>query len=535
MYNYIIVGAGSAGCVLAYRLSENPENQVLILEAGGSDKHPFVRVPAGEIKAIQSNQFNWNYKAERDPSLNNRANIWPAGKVLGGSSSINGMVYIRGQKEDYDSWSSLISNTGEWSYEDVLTYFKRMEKNPIENDQYHGQKGPLEVSNVPTPHPITKAFIDSAISQGIPFNPDVNGEKQEGVGPNQGTIKNGGRNNSARAFLDKAKKRKNLTIIKNALVDKILLDENNKAIAVKFKQNNSIKEIKCINEIILSSGALSSPTILMRSGIGPAKHLQELGIEVKKNLPGVGENLQEHPACWISAEVNLSTYNVETSPYYFLKHGLNWIFRGKGPASSPISQAVAFFRTRPDSETRPDIQLHFMPMGWEVHEKYGLRLLEKPAVTIQSYVCRPNSRGKIKLNSKEFNVPPKIITNLIGDEEDMQRLVSSLKIVVNIFKSKPFSKYFKKLIRPTKNFETDEEIRDFIGKYAEGAYHPVGTCKMGNDDHSVVDKNLCVRGVYGLRVADASIMPIIPSGNTNAPSMMVGEKASDLILNFERK
>ena len=534
MYNYIIVGAGSAGCVLAYRLSENPKNEVLLLEAGGSDKHPFIRIPAGEIKAIQSNKFNWHYKAGVDPSLNNRANVWPAGKVLGGSSSINGMVYIRGQKEDYDSWSDLVSNNkGEWSYKDVLEYFKKMESNPINNNDYHGKKGPLRVSNVPTPHPITKAFIDAAVSEGIPYNSDVNGEKQEGVGPNQGTIMNGRRNNSARAFLDKAKSRKNLTIIKNALVDKIIF-KNKKAVAVKYELNTKIEEANCNGEIIISSGTLSSPAILMRSGIGPSNHLKDLDIEIIEDSPGVGENLQEHPACWLSCEVNSSTYNIETSPYYFVKHGLNWLLNGKGPASSPVSQAVAFFRTRPEKESRPDIQLHFMPMGWEVHETEGLRLLEQPAVTIQSYVCRPQSRSTIKLCSKDFHKPPKILPNLIGERDDMLRLISSLKTIINIFQSDPFSKYFKNLIRPKNNFKSDQEIEEFIRKYAEGAYHSVGTCRMSNDSLAVVDQELRVRGVSGLRVADASIMPIIPSGNTNAPSMMIGEKASDLILNSER-
>ncbi len=530
MYDYIILGGGSAGCVLAHRLSTNPKNKVLLIEAGGSDKHPYIRIPAGEIKAIQSDKFNWHYKAEIDPSLNNRENVWPAGKVLGGSSSINGMVYIRGQKEDYDSWSRLVSNTGEWSYEDVLNYFKKMETNPIKDSKYHGFDGPLQVSNVPTPHPITKAFINSSVEIGIPYNPDVNGAKQEGVGPNQGSIKNGGRNNSARAFLDTAKNRKNLTIFKNAKVNKIII-ENKKAVGVSFEKNNQISEVKCNKEIIISSGTLSSPCILMRSGVGPSEHLKQNDIEVIVDLPGVGENLQEHPACWISGEVNTSTYNVETNPYYFAKHGLDWLLNGKGPASSPISQAVAFFRTKPEIESRPDIQLHFMPMGWEVDEKEGLRLLDKPAVTIQSYVCRPNSRGTLRLNSKNHNEPPKISTNLIGDDEDMQRLVSSLKTVIKIFKSTHFSKYFKNFIRPNKIFENDNEIEDFIRRYAEGAYHSVGTCKMGVDKMSVVDKNLKVYGIEGLRVADASIMPIIPSGNTNAPSMMVGEKASDLILN----
>ena len=261
---------------------------MLLIEAGGSDKHPYIRIPAGEIKAIQSDRFNWHYKSEIDPSLNNRANVWPAGKVLGGSSSINGMVYIRGQKEDYDSWSTLVSNTGEWSYEDVLNYFKKMENNPIKDSKYHGSDGPLQVSNVPTPHPITRAFIDSSVEIGIPFNPDVNGEKQEGVGPNQGSIKNGGRNNSARAFLDTAKNRKNLTIFKNTKVNKIIIKDK-KAVGVSFEKNNQISEVSCNKEIIVSSGTLSSPCILMRSGIGPSEHLKKNNIEVVVDLPGVGE------------------------------------------------------------------------------------------------------------------------------------------------------------------------------------------------------------------------------------------------------
>ena len=359
-WDYIIVGAGSAGCVLAHRLSARPEHKVLLLEGGGSDTSPYLRVPAGEIKSILNPRFNWMYMSEPDPSLNGRDAMWPGGKVLGGSSSINGMIYLRGQHEDYDEWARLIGNTGAWSYGDVLPYFKRMESNPLGPSEYHGADGPLRVSDVPTPHPLVRTFIAAAQEIGIPFNADVNGATQEGAGPNQGTVRFGRRNSTARAFLRPVMGRSNLRVETEARVDKVLF-EDGRARTVVYSRGGETREATADGEIILSAGAIASPTILLRSGIGPGADLAALGIPVVAESPGVGNNLQEHPAAWVAGYVDISTYNTEATAAGFVRHGLDWLLRGKGPAASPIAQAVAFVRTRPEEEDRPDIQIHFVP------------------------------------------------------------------------------------------------------------------------------------------------------------------------------
>ena len=302
--------------------------------------------------------------SEPDPSLNSRDAMWPGGKVLGGSSSINGMIYLRGQHEDYDDWARLVGNTGAWSYRDVLPYFKRMETNPLGPSEYHGDSGPLVVSDVPTPHPLVRTFIEAAKELGIPFNPDVNGECQEGAGPHQGTIRFGRRNSAARAFLRPVMGRSNLSVETEAGVDKVLFEEG-RARTVVYTRGGQQREARADGEIILSAGAIASPAILLRSGIGPAADLSDFGISVVADSPGVGHNLQEHPVAWVAGHVDISTYNTEVTPAGWVKHGLNWLLRGKGPAASPISQAVAFVRTRPEEEDRPDIQLHFTPTGYE--------------------------------------------------------------------------------------------------------------------------------------------------------------------------
>ena len=362
-WDYIVVGAGSAGCVLAHRLSARPGNKVLLLEGGGSDTSPYLRVPAGEIKSILNPRFNWMYMSEPDPSLNGRDAMWPGGKVLGGSSSINGMIYLRGQREDYDDWGRLAGNTGAWSYRDVLPYFKRMESNPLGASEYHGDSGPLLVSDVPTPHPLVRVFIEGAQEIGIPFNADVNGATQEGAGPNQGTIRFGHRNSTARAYLRPVMDRANLRVETEARVDRVLFEEG-RARTVVYSRGGERREATADGEIILSAGAIASPAIPLRSGIGPGADLAALGIPVVADSPGVGNNLQEHPVAWVAGHVDISTYNTEVTVSGYVRHGLNWLLRGKGPAASPIAQAVAFVRTRPEEEERPDIQhrLQLLPL-----------------------------------------------------------------------------------------------------------------------------------------------------------------------------
>ena len=333
-WDYIIVGAGSAGCVLAHRLSAERKNKVLLLEGGGFDTSPVLRVPAGEIKAILNPRFNWMYMSEPDPSLNGRDAMWPGGKVLGGSSSINGMIYLRGQHEDYDDWARLIGNTGAWSYRDVLPYFKRMESNPLGPSEYHGADGPLRVSDVPTPHPLGRVFVEAAKELGIPFNPDVNGERQEGAGPNQGTVRFGRRNSTARAYLRPVMGRRNLDVETEARVDKVLFEEG-RARAVVYSRAGVKHEARADGEIVLSAGAIASPAILLRSGIGPAADLSQLGIPVVANSPGVGNNLQEHPAAWVAGYVDISTYNTEVTPSGYMRHGPRLAVARQGARGEP--------------------------------------------------------------------------------------------------------------------------------------------------------------------------------------------------------
>ena len=531
-WDYIVCGAGSAGCVLAHRLSAEPGAKVLLLEAGGSDATPLVRIPAAEIKAIMNSGLNWKYQSEPDPSLNGRADMWPGGKVLGGSSSINGMVYLRGQREDYDDWARALGNTGAWSYADVLPYFRKLETNQFGAGPYHGGDGPLHASHVATPHPLAEVFVAAGRELGLPLNPDFNGERQEGVGPSQGSTRRGWRHNTGRAFLAPVRSRPNLTVETHAHIDRVLL-EDQKAVGVRYHKSGTWQEARCRGEVIVAAGALSSPSILMRSGLGPAAHLAELGIELVRDLPGVGQNLQEHPIVWVSGHVGVSTYNTEVSPIKFIRHGLDWLVSGKGPAASPITQACAFIRTRPGDENRPDVQLQFVPTGYKLVPE-GLILMDRPAITILVNVCRPRSRSQLRLATSDPHTPPRILSNLLGDEDDVQRLIAGCRTARALLESQAFRPTYLGPCLPDAEVRTDDQWETYIRAGTGPAYHPVGTCRMGLDAMAVVDPHLRVHGIDRLRVIDASIMPTIPSANTNAPTIMIGEKGAALIATDRR-
>ncbi|MFM0154944.1 GMC family oxidoreductase N-terminal domain-containing protein [Paraburkholderia sediminicola] len=524
-WDYIIVGGGSAGCVLANRLSADSRNSVLLLEAGGTDSSPVVRVPAGEMKAIMSRKYNWTYIAEPDPSRNNRADMWPAGKVLGGGSSINGMMYVRGNRRDYDHWAEL-GNNG-WDYESVLPYFRRAETNENGENKFRGGSGPLSVSNSRAPHLLTDVFVKAGVEIGLPYNPDPNGERQEGIGRIQATQKDGWRHSTSQAYIRPVRGRKNLTIVTDAYCERVVV-EGARATGVTYTHQAYSKTAFARKEVIVSAGAIASPKLLMLSGIGPAAELREHDIQVMHDLPGVGKNLQEHPGIMMSQHVNVRTLNMEATPLRTIWHGLNFVLRGRGPGTASIGHAAAFVRIDPDSDG-PEVQISYAPIVYDFNDG-GLTLYNRPAICAAVNVCRPESRGSITLASKDPYAPPRIRHELVGSERDMRLLIDGCRVLRRVFNADAFTPYRINERLPGPEVQTEDEWRLFIKRDAFLMYHPAGTCRMGADSLAVVDSRLRVHGIHGLRVVDASVMPILPSANTNAPTIMIAEKASDLIL-----
>jgi choline dehydrogenase len=525
MYQYVIVGAGSAGCVLANRLSEDPNVQVLFLEAGGKDWHPFIHMPAGLAKIIGVKNINWSYETEPEPNMNNRRMYWPRGKVLGGSSSINAMCYTRGQREDYDQWAEL-GNAG-WSYQDVLPYFKKAENCERGASEYHGVGGPLNVQDLIYHNVLSERFIEAAVSVGYPKNDDFSGAKQEGIGFYQVTQKNGKRCSTAVGYLKPVLDRPNLTVITGALAHRVLF-KGNRAVGVIYSQKGRISKAPAEKEVILSGGAVNSPQVLMLSGVGPAEHLQEKGITVVQHLPGVGQNLQDHlDACTLYECTQPITYDTIRHVHEVIV-GINYYLFGKGPGTSNVAEAGGFIRSPLAKDHRPDVQLHFLPALLDDH---GRNRMKENGMTIHTCDLRPDSRGELLLRSPNPSEHPIIRANYLSAEKDVAIMIECVKIAREIFNAKPFSEFLGKEIFPGAQARTDAEILAFIRQKAETIYHPVSTCKMGtdNDEMAVVDNELKVRGVENLRVVDASIMPTLLSGNTNAPTVMIAEKAADLI------
>ena len=525
--DFVIVGAGSAGCVIANRLSANPKNRVILLEAGGRDLNPWIHIPVGYFKTIHNPAVDWCYKTEADPGLNGRSIEWPRGKVLGGSSSLNGLLYVRGQQQDYDRWAQM-GNKG-WSWDDVLPLFKRAENNERGADEFHGDEGPLSVSNMRIERPITDAWVKAAQAAGYPFNPDYNGASQEGVGFFQLTARNGRRCSAAVAYLNPVKKRPNLRIITHAQVDRVTL-EGARCTGVEYTDRGGVvHHVKAAREVILSGGAINSPQLLMLSGIGEAAQLAEHGIAVHTDLPGVGKNMQDHLQARLVYKCNEPTLNDEVrSLWGQAKIGLRYITSRTGPMTMAASLATGFLKTRDTVET-PDIQFHVQPLS---AENPGKGADPFSAFTMSVCQLRPESKGEIRLKSANPRAYPAIIPNYLSTKTDCDTVVEGIKIARRIARHAPLTDKISQEFRPNADLPMDDydATLDWARSNTASIYHPTGTCKMGADKTAVVDASLRVHGIQGLRVADCSIMPEIVSGNTNAPAIMIGEKCADLIL-----
>lgn len=522
MYDFIIVGAGSAGCVLANRLSADPSNKVLLLEAGGRDINPLIHMPAGIGRLAGNETVNWGFLTEPEPRLNNRRLWWPRGRVLGGSSSINAMCYIRAQPEDYDHWAELGSSG--WSFAEVLPYFLRSQQQERGASPLHGTDGALTVKDLDHVNPLSAVFLDAASDCGFPLNPDFNGETQEGFGLYQVTQRNGRRCSTSVAFLNPARNRPNLTLRTGALACKVLTD-GTRATGVEFSVGRRLKR-EYGAEVILCGGAINSPHLMQLSGIGPAEHLRDFGIDVVHDLPGVGENLQDHlDVCTIHQCKKPITYDFGLLREAWV--GLRFFLTRSGPGTTNAAEAGGFVRSGLASDSRPDIQFHFVPAQLDDH---GRNRLPGHGFTLHACNLRPKSRGRIQLGSADPAEPPSIRPDYLTHPDDMPMMLECVRISRELFAAAPFAPYRGDEIFPGSEIQSVAGLEAFVRQKAETIYHPVGTCKMGIDDEAVVDPELRVRGMQGLRVVDASIMPTLVSGNTNAPTIMIAEKAAAMIL-----
>jgi choline dehydrogenase len=500
-YDYIVIGAGSAGCVVANRLTEDPDTTVLLLEAGNPDTKPDIQIPAKCLSLLGS-EVDWSYFSEPEPYLNDRKMFCSRGKVLGGSSSINFMMYVRGSSHDYAHWQSL-GNPG-WSYQDVLPYFKKSEHQQRGVSEFHGVDGELSVTDLMTPAVVSQRFVDACVSMGYNHNPDFNGTQQEGVGPYQLTVKDGKRHSAAAAFLLPILHRPNLTVTTGALVTRLLF-EGTRAVGVEYRHEGTLHQVRVNQEVILSAGAFDSPKLLMLSGIGDARYLQAMEISVVVDLPGVGQNLQDHLLVCVVQEATQDVHPAITS------NGI---------------EAGLFLHSKGNLESKPDLQFFFGPIQF-------LSPGYTPAdhgFTGAVSLTHPHNIGSVSLRSSDPNDSPSIQMNYLQNQDDVQKLLEGIKLIRQLFQSDAFNEFRGKEIAPGSHVQSHAVLETYIRDTCSTVWHPVGTCKMGTDSMAVVDPELRVHGIQGLRVVDASIMPTITTGNTNAPTIMIGEKAADLIM-----
>ena len=528
-FDYVIVGAGSAGCVLANRLSADGKNSVLLLEAGPKDTNLWIHVPLGYGRLFKEKTVNWMYQTEPEPGLNGRSVFQPRGKVLGGSSSINGLLYVRGQHEDYDRWRQH-GNLG-WGYDDVLPYFKKAENQQRGADDFHGAGGPLPVSDLSHADPLSAAFIAAAAESGIPRNPDFNGATQEGAGFFQTTTRYGRRASTAVAYLRPVRGRKNLRVETSALAQRIVFD-GRRAAAVEYRQAGRLRTARARREILVSSGAYNSPQLLQLSGVGPADLLRKHGINIVLDAPGVGHDLQDHMQVRVVMRCTqpITLNDVVNSPARKILAGLRYAAFRTGPLSIAAGTSGAFFKTDPRLAT-PDIQIHFLPFSTD---KMGEKLHPFSGFTASVCQLRPESRGSLRIGSADPAAAPEIRINYLATETDRAAFIEGLKILRKILAAPALKPYSVEEVDPGSKVTSDEDLLNFCRRTGSTVYHPTSTCRMGNDPLAVVDQRLRVRGIEGLRVVDASIMPDLMSGNTNAPTIMIAEKASDMILQDAR-
>jgi len=527
-YDFIVVGAGSAGCVVANRLSADPEVRVLLLEAGPRDTSPWIHIPVGYYKGIANPAIGWGYETDPVPGSNNRRISWPRGKVLGGSSSINGLIYIRGQAQDFDHWRQL-GNSG-WDWDNVKPYFIRSEGRDRGADDYHGGDGPLGVSDVHRDE-LCDAYIEAATQAGIPHNDDFNGARQEGVGYFQLTTRRGRRSSTAVSYLKPIRNRDNLRVVTGALATRIVF-EGRRAAGIDYQHNGEISSAIARREIVLSGGAINSPQLLQLSGVGPAALLKSLGIEVLADVPGIGNSLQDHYQARNVYECTrpLTVNDEVRSPLRKVAAALRWALFRTGPLAIGAGHVGLFARTRPELET-PDVQFHFIRFS---ADGPGGKLHDFSGFTVSVCQLRPESRGSIHIRSANPQERPAIQPNYLDTQGDRDTMVAGMRLARKIIEIPVMKAYVRREVLPGSNVNSDQEMLEYIRDYGSTIFHPTSTCRMGQDDMAVVDERLRVRGLEGLRVADASVMPTVVSGNTNATCIMIGEKAADMILRDAR-